>query len=345
MTIDRNIYLNDREQDILRTIVHLYILNASPIGSKFLSKFVSSDKKLSSATIRNVMKGLEEMGFISHPHTSAGRVPTDKGYRFYVDSLMDMERLSDLEKRAVKDFIRNPSENVLKEASKVLGMLSRYLSVVEIPHIKDLIVERLELVRLSSNRLLVVLALDSNNVKTLTLEADFEIDYGYLTEICSYINEKISGKPLSFLRKNFDQIIVDFELKDQPLIRLFVESVNKIFDNHGSEDKLLIAGTQNLLSYPEFADLEKVRTVIEIIENEDIIVHLLDKIEDSDNSLKVFIGNEMNNNTLADYSFLVSEYSIGSAKGAIGLIGPKRMNYAKMMSLVNYVSKVLNIKG
>ncbi len=187
--------LNARQQEVLRAIVYLYILNASPVGSRTLSKFLSSTLHLSAATIRNVMADLEEFEYINHPHTSAGRIPTDKGYRFYVDNISELAELTDQEVRAVKNSLSSgTSDKVLKDASKVLGLLSKYLGVVQIPHLLGLIVHRIELISVSSNRLLVVIALDSNIVRTVTLEAGFEFDRKYIEEISSYINEKVSGK-------------------------------------------------------------------------------------------------------------------------------------------------------
>lgn len=337
-----DIELAEREKAILETLIQLYILRASPIGSKLLSKNLAGDMELSSASVRNVMAKLEEAELISHPHTSAGRIPTDKGYRFYVDSLVKVEGLTDSEMRAVTENIKAASANVLRDASKVLGRLSKHLSIVVIPQIKDLIVERIEIVSLSATRFLVIVILDSNNVRTVTLEAEFDIDNAHLAEICSYINEKVSGRPLKFLREKFSEVIGDFEYKDMPLVRLFVESVDKIFERHVQEDKLLIAGTKNLLEYPEFEDPGRFRSVIEIIEDEDIIIHLLDKMEKNENGINVFIGSEMQNDSLQDYSLVISSYKYSSATGNIGLIGPKRMDYSRMISLVELVSGTLS---
>lgn len=201
-TYNENEYnLSDREKSILTKIVHLYILNATPIGSRNLSKYLKDELDLSPATIRNVMADLEELDYIKHPHTSAGRIPTDKGYRFYVDTLNKYDLLDHLDIPSLKDNIKEGEvESVLKNASKLLGMLSKYLGVVQIPIITDLIVQKIDIVPVSSNRLLIIIALDSNIVRTVTLEAEFDIENEKLKDIISYINEKITGKPLRFLR-------------------------------------------------------------------------------------------------------------------------------------------------
>lgn len=334
--------LTDRERLILRKIVHLYILKAIPIGSRFLAKYLKDDLQLSAATIRNVMADLEELSYISHPHTSAGRIPTDKGYRFYVDSLKEIENISTFDLATVQEKLTNEDTNLaLKEASKMLGLLSRYLGVVRFPHLKDMIVQKIELVSITSNRILVVIALESNIIRTVTLEAEFDVEMNYIDEIRTYVNDKVAGKRLGFLQENFKDMISEFELKDTPFVQLFVDSVDKIFEKHKEESRVIVSGTQNLLEYPEFENVNKMKGVIEMIENEDIIIHLFDSFSIS-SDLNVMIGSEMDNQLFDDYAFVNASYKIGAATGSIGLIGPKRMDYPKMISIVQTMSKALS---
>jgi len=323
-----------------------YILNASPVGSRALSKYLEHELKLSPASIRNVMSDLEEMDLISHPHTSAGRIPTDKGYRFYVDTLMKEETLSQSVRDTVKKNLTTAeNETMLKDASKLLGILSNCLAIVEIPHLIDLIVRKIEFVRISSTRLLAVIALDSEIVRTVTIETEFDIETKELEKVTSMINNKISGRTLKFIEENFSAIISDTIYAKTPLVRLFVNSIDRLFDSNYYQDRLHIAGTQNLLDYPEFEDLNRVRSVIELVENEDIIVHVLDKFEGEAGAYNVLIGQEMGSRLLEDYSLISTRYSIGSAKGSIGLIGPKRMNYSHLTSLVQYVGSKVTEKN
>jgi len=334
--------LTEREKQILYKIVHLYILKASPVGSRFLSKYIEQEMKLSPATMRNIMSDLEELEYISHPHTSAGRVPTDKGYRFYVDSLQSFEKLSKKELTAVKDTLaQSDSQSLLKNASRILGLLSRYLGVVKFPHLKNLCIQKIELIQLSSNRILVVIALESKYIRTITLEADFEIETGEIESLVSYLNERLTNRPLKFIRDNFTELIKDIELANMPLVRLFTDSLDKIFASYQTNERVLIAGTPNLLEYPEFDSPERFRGVIELIEDEDVIIHLFEN-KDSTSDLVVNIGAENENVIMNDYSLIKSTYNMGSATGTIGLIGPKRMNYSKMISLVKYISEYLS---
>lgn len=341
-----DINLNERERAILRSIVNLYIANASPVGSRKLSKFIEHNLSISPATIRNVMGDLEEMELVTHPHTSAGRIPTDKGYRFYVDYLMQMERISDQEQQVISAISDDgkDSDSILKETSKLLGILSKYLAVVRIPTVKDIKVKKIELIKLSSTHILVVLALESNVVNTVTLEARFEVEDSHLEKIASAINERIAGRDIKELKNSFPEMLADIELSEKPLIRLFVDSVDKIFDLKSVNNKLFTSGTQNLLELPEFEDIARVKSIIELVENEDIIIHLLDNMPER-NDMQVYIGSEIGDQQLSDYSMIISNYSLGeSGSGSIGLIGPKRMQYNKMLPLVKIVSELLSGK-
>jgi len=341
---DRYKLLSEREREILRSIVSMYILNANPVGSRPLSKYLENKLKLSPATLRNVMSDLEELEYITHPHTSAGRIPTDKGYRFYVDTLKKIEKLSEKEIDTVSNFIKLnqlESETVFKEAAKVLSTVSNCIAIVRIPYIKDFIVKKVELIPLSTLKLLVVIALDSNVVRTVTLEADFDIHYKYTDEIARYINEKVEGKSLAYLRNNFQEILNENVQKDMPLTRLFIDSVDKLFSSQDNQDKVITSGTQNIFQHPEFEDLSKIKSVIEIVENEDMIVHLFNNFEESKINSNIFIGSETKEEAFEDYSVILENYQFGSSRGSIGLIGPKRMNYAKMMAIVKMMSQAM----
>jgi len=337
--------LTEREKDILRAIIQMYILSAEPVGSRFLSKYLEEHYKLSPATIRNIMGDLEDMGFIGHPHTSAGRIPTDRGYRMYVDSLMKTEGITNQIASFVQSNLHSASrESVLRDASKVLSSLSHYLGIVVLPNLSDVILKRLRLIALSSTRLLVVVELESDIVRTVTLESNFQLDYEALDEISRLLNEKITGRPISFLRDNFSTIIRDrIPEEDNAYLRLFVNSVETLFSDYNApEDVVHIAGTQNLLEYPEFETKERVKGVIELIENEDLIVHILDRQEINETGTYVMIGSEMGTEMLNEYSVIVSHYKFGDAKGSLGIIGPRRMNYSKLIPLLTHVAQTLS---
>jgi heat-inducible transcriptional repressor len=293
------------------------------------------------------MADLEELGFITQPHTSAGRIPTDKGYRYYVDSLMNVEYLSDREKSTITDglTVALSSEHVTRDVSKVLGSLSHYLSVVRLPQVTRATIERIELYRLVTNKILVAVTLNSEVVRTITLEAHFEIDHDHLYEIQALLNERLVGRTLNFVRENVAEVVRDAEASNHALLRLFVDSAEKLFsyEQPATSGMVHIAGAQNLFDYPEFGAAERVRTIIELMESEEVIVHLLDSAAAQEGHIRIMIGQEMDSSLMGEYSLLTTQYrhaGVGAA-GAIGLIGPKRMNYARMISIVQHVASVL----
>jgi heat-inducible transcriptional repressor len=299
---------------------------------------------MSPATVRNAMSDLEYLGYINHPHTSAGRIPTDKGYRFYVDSLMGTEKLTESEKRAIQKNLAMSNlntEEVLKESSKILGKISHQLSIVSAPHLYQGILEKLELIGISSTRLLVIISVQSKLVKTIMVEVASEIPRDKLEDISRFLNERLSGLTLQQIRETFTARVRDAQNEDTGLIRLFIDSADKLFDDT-ADAHCHIAGAQDVLTQPEFENPENFRTVIELIDNEDIIIHLLAKREQKEYGIAITIGEENKDEKLKNYSIVTSQYHIGNLTGTVGIIGPKRMNYSKMVPVVDYMAKMIS---
>ncbi|MCS7303012.1 MAG: heat-inducible transcriptional repressor HrcA [Candidatus Kapabacteria bacterium] len=332
--------LNEREQIILRVIVQTYVLRAAPIGSHTVARMVAQTLGLSPASIRNIMAELEDRGYLTHPHTSAGRVPTDKGYRFYVDYLMHQGRLSQREEQTLRANLASVSgELALRTASRILGELSHFLGVAQLPSLRDLVIRRVELVPLSSQRFVVVVDLDSDVVRTITLETDVELEPTDLQQLAQLLNERLSGRTLDFVRHHFHLLIPD--RMSHPVLRVFADSIEVLFAHHESH-RVYVAGAQQLVQQPEFSSPERFRAVIELLENEEMIIHLLESIADAPPyGVQVKIGHELGDRQLTDYALISTRYRVGSATYAIGIVGPKRMNYAKMMALVGEVAALL----
>ncbi len=332
--------LNEREQIILRAVVQTYVLRAAPIGSHTLARMLARTLGLSPATIRNVMAELEDRGYLTHPHTSAGRIPTDKGYRVYVDYLMHQGRLSQREERALRDNLSSVSgELALRTASRILGELSHLLGVAQLPSIRDLVIRRVELVPLSSQRFAVVVDLESDVVRTVTLETNVELNPTELVQLAQLLSERLSGRTLDFVRRNFSLLL--HERLSHPVLRVFADSIDVLFAQHESQ-RVYVAGAQQLVQLPEFSSPERFRAVIELLENEEMIIHLLESSGDASvHGVQVKIGRELGDRQLTDYALISTRYRIGSATYAIGVVGPKRMNYAKMMALVGEVASLL----
>ncbi len=334
-----NEQLSERERDILRHVVHNYIQTAVPVGSRFISKHFES--QLSPATIRNVMADLEELGYLSHPHTSAGRMPTDLGYRYYVDYLMEVQSLPDQQKEEIEKQLDAAltHEILLRETSKLLGKISKQLSVVSSPHIGSAVFERLELIPISSSRLLVVISIRSGLVKTIMLEVGGEIPRHSLESMARLLNERLSGLTLQAIRDTFAERVRDVSDERSGLVRLFIDSVDVLFDDVREHEKLHISGTQNIIEQPEFVDPKNFRSVIELIENDEIIVHVLEMHDESQKDSVITIGSENEEDLMKEYSIVTATYNVDGVMGRVGLIGPKRMNYAKAIPLVEYVAQ------
>ena len=335
-----NEQLSDREKTILHNIVYTYIQTALPVGSRFISK--RNEIGLSPATIRNVMSDLEYMGFINHPHTSAGRIPTDKGYRFYVDELMEIDRVSLLEQETIQSQLQNSIETdeIFKIASKILGTISHQLSVVSAPKMTSGIFEKLELIQISSTRLLVVISIRSGIVKTIMMEISSEVAKSKLEQVSQLLNERLSGLTLAQIRDTFTERMRDYRNEESGLIRLFIDSVDKLFDE--KKDKVHIGSTTGILSQPEFGNTENFKSIIELVDNEDIIIHVLENVEPTHGETKVTIGEETKIEHLKDLSVVTANYTVGTLTGTVGILGPKRMNYSKMIPLVDFVAKTIS---
>jgi heat-inducible transcriptional repressor len=336
--------LNDREKTILRSIVQQFILTASPVGSRNITK--KFDVGVSPATVRNIMSDLEDSGFINHPHTSAGRIPTDKGYRYYVDTLMEIQKLKNSDKGIIdKSLDQNSLETdeILKIAAKLLSTITKQIACVTYPTLDNGILEKLQLVILSSTRLLVVVSIKSGLVKTMTLEFETEIESEKLHKVESLLNERLNGLTFQEIRKTFKDRLSDVGDNEKPIIRLFIDSIDRIFKDQKKDEKIVITGATNIIQHPEFEDPGKFQSVIELIEDKDIIIHIMDKkrLENS-NSVLISIGSENEEEKFNEYSLITKEYTFGETSGTVGIIGPKRMEYSKVVAIVSYLGDMLS---
>jgi heat-inducible transcriptional repressor len=335
--------LNDRERTVLHYVVHDFIETATPVGSRFISKRHENVLGVSSATIRNIMSDLEYLGYIDHPHTSAGRIPTDRGYRFYLDSLMQVGALSTDDQQAIReglDTVRD-MEDMLRESSRLIGKISRQLCVITTPHLSSGVFEKLELVPISSNRILVVISIKTGLIRTIMMEVGVEINRNRLDELARRMNEKFAGLTLQEIRETFVERMRDTQDEPSGLVRLFIDSVDKLFLPPRSE-KLHVGGTERLIDQPEFTNPKDFRSVVELINDEEFIIHVLKKHEESAPGPQVTIGTENQDEKLKSYSLVTSTYIAGDISGSVGVIGPTRMQYNKMIPLVDYVARTIS---
>jgi heat-inducible transcriptional repressor len=329
----------------LRYIIEDFIQTANPIGSRYISK--KTDINLSPATIRNVMSDLEERSFLTHPHTSGGRMPTDKGYRYFVNELMDVEPLKLSEKSKIKKQIEErdlAGDEIYKEVSKILGKLTKEISIVSQPNFAKAVLEKLELINLSSNKILVVVSIKSGFVRTLIFDIHSEIKRDKLENISRILNERLSGLTLSDIRKTCKDRIGEFENENTGVVKVFVDSIDKMFQDETAGMTLYVGGTVEILSQPEFGSTENYKNLIELTDDRDVVIHVLNNIPSDENGVAISIGEENSDEKLKSYSIISTTYTSGDVSGKIALIGPKRMDYSKLVSWLNFTSDIIKEK-
>ncbi|MDP8228260.1 MAG: heat-inducible transcriptional repressor HrcA [Candidatus Electryoneaceae bacterium] len=342
--IVQTVELTSRERLILRSVIHNYILSASPVGSRTLAKRYNVN--LSAATIRNTMSDLEDKGLLYHPHTSAGRIPTDLGYRIYVDDMMHVTGLSDEIQHSIRcglDPLSSSPEadDVLNKISHLLAEASSLLAVITAPDISSGILEKVALVRVASGRIMVVVVVGSGLVRNILLEIDSSITDDEIHYATALINQRLAGLRLTDIPRHITSRLSGEGCNRNEILRLFLNFPDKIFASN-STTEVYVGDRRHVLNQPEFQSHEEVQGIIELIEDRDIIVHLLK--DRNIPGISVTIGEENRENLLKNMSVITSTYRIGDVLGSIGIIGPTRMNYARLVALLDYTSRLVSEK-
>ncbi len=334
-------YLTDRMKEVLRAVIEDYIHTAEPVGSLAIAK--KTKLGLSPATIRNIMADLEEGGLLFQPHPSAGRVPTERGLRFYVDSILDLHDLSGEEKREIRTrYVLSKSEwkDLFREVSRVLSSFSNCLGVVWAPRLSELVLQHIEFVKLRRNLTLVIFVSSTGIVQNRIIEMDEDLTQAELDQLSDGLNEHLAGLTLQQVReKLFDRMRREKRAFD----RLFQEAIKlggKAFASFEETD-VFIEGRTNILSEPEFSKRSTMTDLFRAFEEKATMVKLLDKCL-APKGVRISIGSESQIQEMGACSLVTSTYgSEGKVWGALGVIGPRRMNYARIVPLVDYSAKVL----
>ncbi len=337
--------LSDRERAILRLAVEEFIDEAGPVGSRSLAKESSLD--LSAASIRNTMADLEDMGYLDHPYTSAGRVPTRLGYRTFVDELMDTPELTPVERQVLKmrlEQLVSDTDELLRESTRLLSKLSNLLGIALSPRLATGVLDRLEIVPLSGSRYMFVLSVRGGVVKTIVLRFEADLSRSEIDRVVSILNERLAGLTLQEIRETHEDRMKD--LRDQTgLIELVMDEATVLF-SEPEEGRLQFEGTENILTQPEFQEPDDVRRLIEVIEDEDRVVQVLEDLFESDpdavGTATIRIGGESEEEEMDSYSIVTSPYQLGDTIGTLGVIGPTRMDYARAVALVENAAAVVN---
>ena len=339
--------LNEREARVLEAVIQSYVETAEPAGSRMISRRFGLG--VSPATIRNTMSDLEEKGFLFHPHTSAGRIPTDKAYRVYVDSLMRVHRLGSPErKQLAEDIARGGSaiETILRRAAQSLGVLAQELGVALGPRLDRAVLQRLELVRMTSERLLLVLTMAGGTVRTIFVEVRGEIADVALAEVGRVLNERLAGLTLSEIRSSLGTRLRDTATgaESRELLNIFLEEGEQLFDmplQENAEGAVLLGQASVLAEQPEFATGESLRRLMALTDTRDHLAELLRKRSGTP-GISITIGNEHGDPRLDPFTVVTAEYRAGSLTGVIGVIGPTRMPYEKVVALVTHTSQLVS---
>jgi heat-inducible transcriptional repressor len=333
--------LTDRDREVLEAIITDYIQTAEPVGSRTVSK--KSEIRLSPATIRNVMADLEEMGFLTQPHTSAGRVPTDRAFRFYVDSILEVRNLKSADRGRIEMGFQDEgmdTNEIMKRASSLLSLLSKQTGVILAPRFGSNIFKHIEFIKLREKTILVIIVCKSGEVQNKLIESDEHMSQDELDKYSRYLTEIMGGLNLvEARRKILEEMKKEKVLFDKLMYRALQLSQKALEDEGGGD--LYIEGKTNILQSPEFADLEKMRTLLQAFEEKTKIVKLLDKALLAE-GMQIFIGAENEFNEMKDCSVIAAPYSRENfTLGTLGIIGPTRMDYPSIIPIVDYTARIV----
>ena len=332
--------LTERERQILANLISHYVKTADPVGSRVIANRFKMG--ISSATIRNTLQDLEELGLVEQPHTSAGRIPTDAGYRVYVDYLLQPEQLTEAEKRVIKQSIIKEGRGIneiLGQTAKVLGEISSQLGLTFAPRFEAGLLKEMRLIPLSDDKLMAVVVLISGLARTIVLEIEAHFTEKELREVEAILNERLSGKSLSEIRSTLSERMADVSGQGR-LMNLVMDSTDKIWAEQ-TEGIIRLSGTDRLVNMPEFADRAKLSGLMKALENDRVISDFLSHMRTE--GLVITIGAENKINEIMSCSLVTSSYKVGNVSGTIGVIGPTRMPYNKLVSVVQYTAKSISM--
>ncbi|MDD5766407.1 MAG: heat-inducible transcriptional repressor HrcA [Candidatus Marinimicrobia bacterium] len=326
---------NEREKAVLKAVVTDFVQTALPVSSKQVQDKYISD--ISSATIRNVMADLEGKGFLIQPHFSAGRIPTDNGYRQYVDSIIRFSLVQEAARRAIETELSEASSDmsfIMEKTSRLLSELTQELAVVVAPKIMRGIFEKIDLISVSGDRILVVIQIRSGLIRTIVLDIATEIKPHRLPLVASILNERLYGVSLHEIIDTIGERF--FDLTNDKIVSVLINKAHKVF-NFNEPHIAKLSGTPHLMSKPDFTDVGKLGQIVSEIENGTIIASIFANRKGKTGT-SVSIGSENENDSLFDFSVITKDYYIGDATGLVAVLGPKRMNYPQMIPLVEFMA-------
>ncbi|MHB2153794.1 heat-inducible transcriptional repressor HrcA [Calditrichota bacterium GD2] len=335
--------LNDREKQILKAVIQEFIDTAVPVGSTQISQKSSIDLK--PASVRRIMATLEEKGLLTHPHTSAGRVPTSLGYRIYVNELLKKSKLTARQEKLINQTIDAYDGDVqlfMSKVSAVLAKISRQVGIIVTPKFYEAVLERIHLIPVSSTRVMVILAVKDQQVRTILVEVNHPVDKEDLHRLARKINRRFYGKTLREIKNSYPHLMSDLKSEKSGLVRFFSRTADRIFDFSRYENYWL-HGTNYLMHQPEFNDVQRVSGLIQVLEDKEHIFHFMEKREQPP-GIKITIGRENELAEMRDCSVITSTYKVGDIWGVVGIIGPMRLRYQKVIPVVEFMASAITRK-
>lgn len=346
---------DSRGQIILSAIINEHLISGEPVGSKTIAEKFANASGLSSATIRNVMGDLEEMGLLEQPHTSAGRIPTDAGYRFYVDNLLGVLSISNDDLRVISDEFglrdletADTPDRLMERTSQLLSALSNNVGIVVSPSLANDRLQHIEFVNLSDNRVLVVLVSAPNIVYNKIIRLKIAFSNDELDRTARYLNAEFGGKSLAEIRTAIMALMHEEKaLFDKLLQTAVILCSQSIEDEEDKLGEIFVDGTSNILSKGDFADLERLRELLRTIGEKTRLMQILNECVGRDardrSKVQVVIGKENSTPSFQNCTLITAPYRIGDSQtmGTLSVLGPTRIEYARMISIVSYVARIL----
>ena len=331
--------MDERKKKILQAVIDEYVNTAEPVSSSALVE--KYNLKYSSATVRNELADLEKNGYLDKTHTSSGRIPSEKGYRFYVDELIKEDDISLEEMKYIQsklDSKVNEIEDLAKIATSTLSEITHYTTVAIGPKTDGQLIEEIKFVLLGTRMLMVVIVTDSGLVKETIIKYDEDITQSQVETLNNLFNTKLKGKPLSKIDKPMEEYILSEINYSIDVIKPIIEQINRIVEE---ADRIYLEGAKRSFDLPEFKSLELAKNFVNVLDEKELMLDILDSGVAKD--INVYIGDENDKKELKDFSVVTFKHSVGDKDlGTIGIIGPKRMNYSKVISVMKYISRKIN---
>lgn len=346
---------DSRGQAVLAAIIKEHLVTGEAVGSKVLSERFSHGHGWSAATIRNVMAELEDAGLVEQPHTSAGRIPTDKGYRYYVDHMIGENRLSRADLQAIDRVFPTSNEDsfsperMMEQASKALSELSENVGIVISPSLSTNQLKHIEFLLLSTNRILVVLVTGTNNVHNKIIRIDESLTQEELERTARYLNTEFGGKSLIAIRAEILELMREEKaLYDRLLRNAILLCDVSLRDEESGAGEIYVEGASNMLAKPDFADIDRMRELFRTFEEKSRLIKILNECVSSEqyaalDDVHVIIGREHPTSSMQNCSLITAPYRLGSSEtgGTIGVVGPTRIEYSRVMAMVNYIARLI----